>query len=353
MEVLYFGPIAARGKSSIGGYEAANRKNIDKLTQLGVDVVEFPNPVISKKWGGFSKLSYVKMFLTPVRLLKYRARKEIIIHITPLYRSLLYPSAFTVYIAHKLNIPCLVDLRAGSFMDCYIRGNFLYKKSVLLMLNNASFIAVEGSSYIEQIRRLIKVDTPIHYFPNLAYCNDIHYNNKKSETINLFYFGRITHNKGIDILVNLMEALDGRFRLYLAGNIANDVDSNLLKRDNIIYLGTLTPDKLKEQLSRMHLFVFPTRHPGEGQSNSLIEAMASGLVPVVSDQGFNKEVIGDCGRILPQGASYEDYRKVILQLADEDLYSLGCKCQDRIKKCHNIDVEIPKLIQFYRKKLCQ
>ena len=33
MKILYFGPIAESGKPALGGFEAANRKNIDKLRQ--------------------------------------------------------------------------------------------------------------------------------------------------------------------------------------------------------------------------------------------------------------------------------------------------------------------------------
>ena len=32
MKILYFGPISKKGQASIGGYEAANRKNIDSLS---------------------------------------------------------------------------------------------------------------------------------------------------------------------------------------------------------------------------------------------------------------------------------------------------------------------------------
>lgn len=48
MICLYYGPITSKGQLSIGGYEAANRKNIDKLRSLGIQVKEYPNPVINK-----------------------------------------------------------------------------------------------------------------------------------------------------------------------------------------------------------------------------------------------------------------------------------------------------------------
>lgn len=47
MKILYFGPIAESGKPALGGFEAANRKNIDKLRQLRIDVEEFPIPSLT------------------------------------------------------------------------------------------------------------------------------------------------------------------------------------------------------------------------------------------------------------------------------------------------------------------
>jgi len=38
---------------------------------------------------------------------------------------------------------------------------------------------------------------------------------------------------------------------------------------------------------------------GEGHSNALTEAMDAGLVPICSDHGFNRDVIGNCGFLLP------------------------------------------------------
>ena len=82
MKVLYFGPITAKGAPSIGGYEAANRKNIDALEKRGIEVVEFPNPKINKRFGNLGKLAYFKLFLTPFALFKYMGKKDVIVHAT-------------------------------------------------------------------------------------------------------------------------------------------------------------------------------------------------------------------------------------------------------------------------------
>lgn len=45
MTILYSGPITPAGQPSTGGFEAANRKNIDALRRRGVEVVELPYPL--------------------------------------------------------------------------------------------------------------------------------------------------------------------------------------------------------------------------------------------------------------------------------------------------------------------
>ena len=52
-------------------------------------------------------------------------------------------------------------------------------------------------------------------------------------------------------------------------------------------------EELVAFLKLSHFFLFPTHEYGEGHSNSLTEAMSYGVVPVASDWGYNKSVVGD------------------------------------------------------------
>ena len=352
MKILYFGPIAEEGKPAVGGYEAANRKNIDELRRNGIEVIEFPNPVIKKRFGKLGKIAYFKLFLTPLLLYKYR-NENVILHITPLYRNLATPAVFTEWIAQKLNIPVLLDIRAGSFIDLYENHGKRQRRIMRKLLSYANRVTVEGKSYIEDIRKVANYKGVIDYFPNVVDCSSLEYLRRdKEDKINIFYFGRITKNKGIDIMEEVISLLDNRFHLFLAGNIAGDVNKEkLLNDDKITYLGLLSPSQLKEKMRKMHFFLFPTRHPGEGQSNSLIEAMSEGLIPIVADQGFCAEVVGSCGKVIKQGCNATYYVEAINEMASEDIDKIGISCIEHIRNCHNLKKEIEKLIIIY-KELC-
>lgn len=352
MKILYFGPITPKGKPNTGGYEAANRKNIDKLSELGITVKEFPNPRVPKRFGVIGKLVYLKLFLTPFLILKYVGRKDVIIHTTPLYGNLLEPSLLLLFLAKLLNIPTLLDIRAGSLIYYYNTKGIRKKFKLRLMIKLATKITVEGSSYINEIKNIMKINKDIRYFPNVAYCNKTltpppNYNN-----INLFYFGRITPNKGIDVLLDLIKELPSNYHLFLAGPIAHNIDKDLiLKNRKTTYLGLLTHNELITEMGKMHFFIFPTRHVGEGQSNSLIEAMANGLVPIASNQGFNAEVVSDCGFILKQNSTGKEYADTIQKINEQLWNLLRKKCIMHINLNHNINIEIPKLIKIYKEIL--
>ncbi len=351
MTILYSGPITPAGQPSTGGFEAANRKNIDALRRRGVEVVELPYPIVNRKWGKLGKLAYAKLFLTPLKLLKYRGRKDVILHITPIYGNLLLPAVITIKAAGRMGLKVVTDVRAGSLITYYQSRGKNYRKGIREMLEGGDIITVEGSPYIGQIRDIIGVNRPTFHFPNLTSLSpeaSLPQDKTRGNTINLFYFGRITRNKGIDLLLDMMKILPERFHLYLAGGIAPDIDRNALNdTPRTTYLGLLKPTDLTRHMQKMHIFVFPTRHVGEGQSNSLIEAMGEGLIPVTSRQGFCEEVVADCGTTLPPDATATDYAAAIEQIASGDLNAAALKCRRHILEHHNLDTEIDKLTTLY------
>lgn len=353
MKILYFGPIAPKGSGAIGGYEAANRKNITQLEIKGIEVIEYPNPIIPKTCKLLGKIIYIKLLVLPFKLLKYKNNKDTILHITPLYRNLIVPAVFTEWFAKKLNIPILLDIRAGSFVDIYKNHGMIKRKLMNILVKYATRITVEGKSYINDIKNITNYKRQIDYFPNIVDCNDNFYTSRDMGTINLFYFGRITKIKGIGCILKTMQLLDNNYHLYLAGNIAPDVDETTLKSEKITYLGMLTPIQLKNYMKKMHIFFFPTRHPGEGQSNSLIEAMSEGLIPVTTDQGFCKEVVADCGKVLPRNSDAVAYKNAITEIISGDMVEQGKRCIEHIKKYHNVETEISKLINIYKEMLCR
>ena len=124
------------------------------------------------------------------------------------------------------------------------------------------------------------------------------------EQINLIYFGRITASKNIDIIIKTLSIIMKRgvnARLDLIGGYAEEykkvlndcIQKENLSEDNVIFHGVQSLNCISEKLKNAHYFVFPSTEIKEGHSNSLTEAMAFGVVPIVSNAGFNKFICGD------------------------------------------------------------
>lgn len=342
----YYGPITKPGKPSIGGYEAANRKNIDSLRRQGVDVIEHPNPVKPKSI--FGALVYLKLFINPLSLIKSANDKDTVVHITPLPRMLWYPSLFCAWFAKRMGLKTVIDIRAGSFIRFYENRSSIYRLAVRRMLANADAVTVEGKAYVEYIREITGGKKVPHYFPNTMKPVSVAPSAKSDRRFNIFYFGRISPTKGIDVMLDTIACLGSPFHLYLAGNIADDIDkSRIMNAENVTYLGSLTPEQLNSKKREMGFFIFPSTWSGEGQSNSLIEAMGAGLVPVASDNGFTIDVVADAGYVFPTDATGKDYADAIAKCAGQDFDTMSSKAAEHIRQCHNLDNEISKLKEIY------
>jgi glycogen(starch) synthase len=103
----------------------------------------------------------------------------------------------------------------------------------------------------------------------------------------LLFHGRVDRRKGV---LDLLEALPDGVRLVVSG-IGPDLDEASARADGrTMFLGYVPPDEAPEVYRSADVFVSPTY--SEGFSNTLLEAMASGL-PVVSTDSVG---VVDCVR---------------------------------------------------------
>lgn len=141
--------------------------------------------------------------------------------------------------------------------------------------------------------------------------------------VKLLYAGRISKEKNLDVLADsfirickerddvvLILAGDGPYRADLEKRLADYP---------AVFLGYLDHNQLAIAYASADLFVFPSTTDTFG--NVIIEALASGLPVVVSDQGGPKENTrhGETG-FITRGLDADDFREAVQRLiADPDL----------------------------------
>jgi glycosyltransferase involved in cell wall biosynthesis len=109
----------------------------------------------------------------------------------------------------------------------------------------------------------------------------------------LLYVGRVSREKGLDLLPALSERLRRaqlRHRLIVVGD--GPMQEELRDRcAGAIFMGTLTPDAVATAMASADLFVFPSRTDTAG--NVVLEAQASGVPVLVTDEGGPRENMHD------------------------------------------------------------
>lgn len=116
--------------------------------------------------------------------------------------------------------------------------------------------------------------------------------------------GRLTEKKGyahaLDALARLGD-LDWRWRIVGDGEEAQALaarTSALAVRDRIVWMGPQPHDRVRALMAEAHLFLLPSvtaaNGDAEGVPVSLMEAMASGVVPVSTRHSGIPDLIEDC-----------------------------------------------------------
>lgn len=106
---------------------------------------------------------------------------------------------------------------------------------------------------------------------------------------NLFFAGRITKDKGVDIALAACKKLG--IKLVLAGPLNNpEFSTPILADESVIYLGELTYKELFEIYCRCKALVYMTQYT-EPFGLSVIEAMAAGAPVITTGKGGTGETV--------------------------------------------------------------
>lgn len=356
VRIAYCGPIAQPGRPARGGYESANRRLIDDLRLRGIDVVEIPYAEASGTKPA-RVLAHATGFARAAATFIAKRREFDVLHLTPLYRQFLYAEALLCAVAWALGKRVALDIRAGSFVRNYRARSPVYRALADRLIARAAMVAVEGREYLPFMTE--RRDGPVLYLPN--YVNSLSAppagaEARSAAALRLVFLSRIVPEKGIETAIGALDVLRARgvpATLDVIGTGEETYVKALIARTSrlpVTWSGALPPREVKARLAQNHFFVFPTVHAGEGHSNALTEAMAEGVVPVCSGNGFNPSVVGDCGAILPTDASASDYAEAVAALWSSGAWPrLSEACRERVAQNFASDAVLASLIEHYRR----
>lgn len=254
-----------------------------------------------------------------------------------------------------LKIPVLLHVHGGVFL---MNGtnNPLYKRLAISLFKHCKKIVVLSEIEKEALAKNFHNNTAQILYNSIhvaSYqCEDKHLPQDKPT---LLFLGRIHESKGIEDIIDAFRLLktkfDFRFILCGAGPLTNKfvLDCQKILADDFEFHGVVSGQLKKDIISKSHLFLLPSRY-GEGLPMALLETMAAGLVPVVTDDASMKfVVIHHVNGIRVQKRNPQDmYEKLYDIFSNPILYkSLSIQASKTIEEKFDINSYIIKLNDLY------
>lgn len=343
--IVFYGPTGGKGNRHLGGGESGNRRTIALLQQLGFNVIVQEKPILTRRTLlGFIVYFTVLMYtaiLTAIRA-RFLQPKALGIHVSGFYQEMIYPELMIIFLAKVLRVPCIYEIRAGGAIDSYNQNSRLYRFAFRLALKLSSHILAQGECYLQFFQDM--TGTKMTHYPNFVYTSQIPQFSeivKSSDSLELVYFGRISPTKSIEEIitaVKILKELNFPVHCTIIGNGHADYLESLREKTSeygiqecLIFTPALDHNALYQELPKAHFFVFPSKEPREGHSNSLTEAMAFGVVPIASDHGFNASVIGNNNLILTVASGDFIAKKIAQILASGSYEILSKQVYDRVR----------------------
>lgn len=267
----------------------------------------------------------------------------------PLERFSILSGVMFALLVRWHRVPLLVHIRGGAysngrpiprFIGCFLRVIFWLSDQVILL----------SESEAEIMRARFPIKT-IHVISNKVVVPAGLRSDKYHSTIlQLVYAGRIVQDKGINELIRALRQLETQIEIkcVVAGSGAPDLIQQLNDLNCVDYRGLCTPEELRSIYDNSAIFLLPSYY--EGMPNAMLEAMAFGCVPVVTNVGAIASVVSqDNGKIV-KIQDWEAVAESVLELAAEPslLEKLGIQAHNDIKRDYNIASYVQDLRRIHR-----
>lgn len=256
---------------------------------------------------------------------------------------------FIINIARLFGSRIIGHQFGANYSGFYNSQSVFFKKKIKKTLGKTDKIVVEGDYTKKQFSFLTDYETKVYSLPNglPENINSATIFPKKilrNQSIKLLYLSNLIETKGfwdvleaVDILVN-KEKIE--IEVVFAGKFLDSVDdkkfsnaveakkafceyieSNNLKK-NVTYLQGLYGVEKSKAFMKSHFFLLPSYYINEGQPVSVVEALAYGCVPIVTEYRLIPMMVNKTNGFFVNSKSPDEIVTIIKKLSqDHDLYA--------------------------------
>jgi glycosyltransferase involved in cell wall biosynthesis len=209
----------------------------------------------------------------------------------------------------RYGIPYIVSLRGADVPGYTDRFSFVYKviTPLIKIIWEKADAVISNSEGLKDLARKTNPDQKIGIIYNGVDTQNFQLDplgfsgSSNSHVFRILCISRLTERKGIRYLIEAMKLLVPKYpliRLKIVGEgdakeALEEQVEKLGLREKVEFAGRIKHDKLPKIYSDSQIFVLPSLN--EGMSNTMLEALASGLPIIATDTGGTKELVEDGG----------------------------------------------------------
>lgn len=253
-----------------------------------------------------------------------------------------------------LNVPVLLHVHGGLFITegtknklflKLVQSLFVHSKQVIVLSDLE--IEILKSKFNYKFAKVLSNSIDTSIYTNFKY-------KKKSNILTILYLGRIEKNKGIYEMIEAFKMLhkELNFRFVLCGTgPLKDYCTNaceVILGKNFEYKGIVSGENKIDIIKEANIFILPSYF--EGVPMALLETMAAGVVPIVTNVGSMKQVIehGVNGLLVEKQNSQDLFEKLKYIFLNQEIYeSMSKKAKTTITEKYDISNYIIDLNKIY------
>jgi glycosyltransferase involved in cell wall biosynthesis len=289
---------------------------------------------------------------------KVFSAKPVAVHVLGQYRGATPREFAVVLLARLMSIRVVYEMKGGAFHDWYPRANIFYRRMIRFCLEYSDSVLCQGAPFLHFIRE----EFGIHgvYYPNFVHESEIPREvsrRLRNRTMRILFVGFAYEGKGVFELVQGCELASRvvRIDLTLVGEehpeFTTWIDERLFNGNlRVVRHGSLPHEDILALYSENDIYLYPTRHGGEGHNNTINEAMMNGMVIATTQHGFNEEVLmPDCAYFISAVGADEIARTLLqIDLQRDVAVTKGKRARKRLVSQFSSRRAFGTLVQVYR-----
>ena len=261
-----------------------------------------------------------------------------------------FPSGLIAYLLRR-KLPYLISLRGSDVPGFNKRfsNQYILLRPLFRLIWEKADLVYTNSAGLRNLALQTTPNQPIHIIYNGVNTNEFTPVIKKSTSgpLRILCVSRLIERKGINYLIDATAYLekagiDCRLRIVGEGNILHDLRNQvagLNLNDKVEFIKRVDHSQLPGYYQEADVFALPSKN--EGMSNTVLEAIATGLPIITTETGGTKELMDRNGMYVAQENSHS-IAQALIHLAEnpQERLDMGRRSRKIAKKFSWADVAL-------------